>query len=258
MRDQVQGRFMCDAFVQVPPADDAEYCAFVRRIVMDYNIDVVLPQTSYEQAPWTYLKDTLRVPVIVANRRAVEICSDKLLTYATAREWGIPVPDFFQPQVGGAICYKPRKGKGSRGFGKLELGDDMIVMDYVDGMETAVDALCYDGKILKHFCRHRTDARGGLAYTHSICHCEEELTMAAKLVEKLNYSWLINVQFKGGVLMEINPRLSTQIWWKGFNIVAWAIRLALGEITEQDILDVPEIPQGIRSFYYHNQMTFIE
>ena len=50
------------------------------------------------------------------------------------------------------------------------------------------------------------------------------------IVEKLKLDWILNVQFIGEYLIELNPRISTQMFTEEVNVPYLAIKLILGEI----------------------------
>ena len=51
----------------------------------------------------------------------------------------------------------------------------------------------------------------------------------------MNLDWIVNLQFIGDYLIELNPRISTQMFTRDVNIPYLAIKLILGEITEDEV-----------------------
>ena len=77
------------------------------------------------------------------------------------------------------------------------------------------------------------------------------------IVKKLNLDWILNVQFIGEYLIELNPRISTQIFTPGVNIPYLAIKLILGEITEEDVKNYSEkVKIDCTSLRYFDQIYF--
>lgn len=56
-----------------------------------------------------------------------------------------------------------------------------------------------------------------------------------EILKKIKLSYNIGIQFKGGVFMEINPRLSTFMYTESWVEPYIAIKLALNEMTGKEI-----------------------
>ena len=67
----------------------------------------------------------------------------------------------------------------------------------------------------------------------------------------------MNVQFIGEYLIELNPRISTQIFTPGVNIPYLAIKLILNEITEEDVMNYSEkVKIDCTSLRFFDQIYF--
>ncbi len=166
------------------------------------------------------------------------------------------------------VCMKPLEAKGSRGFRVLSATADrrdqllngrpgtalplsveeaaealdsgpgfppMLVMELVEGEELAVDVLCRHGRTLIASAKTREAFRAGLAMEFRIVDRPDLLDHSRALVEALGLDWIVNVQFLGDRLLEVNPRVSTLVYQPDLNLPWLAVRLALGELDEDEV-----------------------
>ena len=111
----------------------------------------------------------------------------------------------------------------------------MLVMELVEGEELAVDALCRGGRTLVASTKTREAFRAGLAMEFRIIDRPDLLAHSRALVEAMGLDWLVNVQFLGDRLLEVNPRISTLIYQHDLNLPWLAVKLALGELSEDEV-----------------------
>ncbi len=139
-------------------------------------------------------------------------------------------------------CFKPVHGNGSRGFGVItqSLNSDflsqksawmpltieewsqrmgskqfvtpLLVSDFLDGVEYSVDVLVANNAICYCIPRRRDKMIGGISVAGIIENNTELIDLTIKLVESLNLTGPVGVQWKydsQGIpkLLEINPRL---------------------------------------------------
>jgi carbamoyl-phosphate synthase large subunit len=164
------------------------------------------------------------------------------------------------------ICMKPPTAKGSRGFrilsanvdrrfallearpGPLPLSVDealeaigpddfppLLVMELVTGPEHTVDGICRDGRLVLGHAKTREAMRAGLAMWFETVDRPEFVDAADRLAQELGLDWLVNVQFIGDRLLEINPRISTVMYQEDLNLPYLAVRHALGEISREEL-----------------------
>lgn len=221
------------------------------------------------------LADRLGIPQPVTHE-----ATDADAFRAAARELGYPGRD---------VCMKPLEGKGARGFRVLSAAADrraellhgrpgtllplsleeaieildaggfppMLVMELVSGDELAVDALCRDGRALASSAKTREAFRAGLAMEFRIIDRPDLLGYAHALIEELRLDWLVNVQFLGDRLLEINPRISTLIYQPDLNLPWLAVQLALGEISEDEVIAAGRrLQMGRRVTRYYEQVEY--
>jgi carbamoyl-phosphate synthase large subunit len=165
-----------------------------------------------------------------------------------------------------AICMKPPEAKGSRGFRILSAGVDrrwallearpgplplsveealeaigpddfppLLVMELVEGTEHTVDGICRDGRLVLGHTKTREAMRAGLAMWFETVDRPDLVDAADRLARELGLDWLVNVQFIGDRLLEINPRISTVMYQENLNLPYLAIRHALGEISVDEL-----------------------
>ena len=121
----------------------------------------------------------------------------------------------------------------------------LIVMEYLPEDQDRADT--YDGYgATMGYTKVRRDCRHGVYHDHETLYDPELMDKARRVVERLGLEYFVNVQFMGGKLLEVNPRISTCIYHEGFNLPALGVKMALGQLTEAKVT----LPDGIRSQYY--------
>ena len=198
---------------------------------------------------------------------------------AAAHELGYPAVD---------VCTKPTALKGSRGFLVISarpnrrwhilearpgpipltldealeaLGEDdfptLLVMDYLTGKEHTVDAICRNGRFLVGHAKTREAVRAGLAMYFETADEPGLVESSRALCAELGVDWFVNVQFIDGRLLEINPRISTIVYQEDFNMPYLAVRLAVGEIDEDELAaQQSRVRMTRRAIRYYDQVEY--
>jgi carbamoyl-phosphate synthase large subunit len=138
MSERSIGRHLCDGFHVVPAGSDPAYADAVLDLVARENVDVVLPQSSFDLPGLAGARDRFPVPVLVSAPETVRRSNDKAETYALLQRIGVPTIEF--RRVAGAreveaaatelgyperpVCFKPVFSSGSRGFRVLDASVD--------------------------------------------------------------------------------------------------------------------------------------
>ena len=227
-----------------------------------------------DKSQTTALAERLGVPV---PRSILASSPDELR--AAAAELGYP-------EV--AVCMKPTGLKGSRGFlvlaadpnrrwhilearpGPLPLtleealdalGTEefptLLVMEYLQGEEHTVDAICRDGRLVVGHPKTREAMRAGLAMFFQTVEDEQLMAASRALVAGLGLDWFVNVQFLDGRLLEINPRISTIVYQEDFNMPLLAVLHAVGEIDEEQLAAAgSRVRTSRRAVRYYDQVEF--
>ncbi len=81
----------------------------------------------------------------------------------------------------------------------------------------------------------REAMRAGLAMWFETVERPDLVDAADRLARELGLDWLVNVQFIGDRLLEINPRISTVMYQEDLNLPYLAVRHALGEISREEL-----------------------
>ncbi len=138
MSERSVGRHLCDAFRVVAPSGDPLFIPSLLEIIEQEQVDLVLPQTSYDLPPLAAARENFPVPVLVSSRETVRRSNDKAETYSLLRYLGVTAPDFRRARGGPAVeaaarelgypdrdvAVKPIFSSGSRGFRILSAGAD--------------------------------------------------------------------------------------------------------------------------------------
>lgn len=104
--------------------------------------------------------------------------------------------------------------------------------------ECAYEGYCVGGEILTGFLKHkgRVVHNGYYTLNTSFEHADLEL-YTRKLVADFEGNSFVDIQFIGGKLMEINPRLSTLIYTPEYNMVHFGILHTLGYMSDAEIVE---------------------
>jgi ATP-grasp domain-containing protein/3-methyl-D-ornithine--L-lysine ligase PylC-like protein len=128
------GRHLCDSFHLVPAGTDPAFADAMLDVVAREQVDVVLPQSSFDLQGLADQRDRFDVPVLVSPPDTIVRSNDKAESYALLHRLGVPAPQF--RRVRGAaevdaaarelgypdlpVCFKPVFSSGSRGFRVLD------------------------------------------------------------------------------------------------------------------------------------------
>jgi carbamoyl-phosphate synthase large subunit len=139
MSPQAVGRQFCDRFYVVPPGRDPAFIDAVLDIVRRENIDVVLPQSSFDLPALAEARERfMATTVLVSPPEAIRTANDKAAAYALIERLGLRAPAW-RKVTGGrglalaaqelgyperAVSFKPVFGSGSRGFRVLDANVD--------------------------------------------------------------------------------------------------------------------------------------
>jgi hypothetical protein len=134
---------------------------------------------------------------------------------------------------------------------------ELIVMECVEGEEidTMVLAMNHEPLLITH--KTRETERGGVITRGG--HCERPaLTEAVRAICKdIDLRYNVGIQFKGGRLIEINPRLSTFLYTQEWVEPYFSVKLALGEWTANDVMNKQnEVPSNLRMIRYFDQTFY--
>lgn len=135
---------------------------------------------------------------------------------------------------------------------------ELMVMEYLhqdEGVADTVD-LFIDGDVCFGFTKTRGLCREGVHWRHRCVRDDKLLADGIKVARALGLRYFVNLQFRGGKLMEVNPRISTQFVTERYNMPAIGVACALGLATDADLARVAEMPEGAQAQYYLNLRTY--
>ena len=186
------------------------------------------------------------------------------------------------------VVFKPPEGKGARGVrvlteksnrydllfdgrpfakyismdelkstvGKKEI-PELMVMEYLDGVELKIDPVLQNGEMLTCSVKNRLNFASGLAMGFEMIEDDTALSYAEKLLEHLPMDYCIDISTRGGVLMEINPRVSTYIYSEKYCAPYLALKMAMDEISPEEVRDYQKkLPIGKKMFRYYGQVEY--
>jgi len=185
------------------------------------------------------------------------------------------------------VIFKPHVGKGSRGvrildpkadrreilmkkkpiskymsiqefeeiFREAEDFPKLLVMEFLEGMEMTTDSIAMKGRELLTTVKTVEQARWGVIVRGELVKRDDLVEQTRKILGAITLSYCVNMQFIAGKLIEINPRVSTFIYQRDLIAPYLAIKLALGELSEEDIRKYEEkIDYGRRMVRYMDQV----
>lgn len=193
------------------------------------------------------------------------------------------------------ICFKPPVSNGLRGFriitkpGKIDKLDillnqkpndvyisysefediikhagyfpELLVMEFIEGVEFSVDALADNGKCVEAIPRSRDKIKMGISFAGTLVQDMQIIQYCKQIISELKLHGNIGLQFikdKDNVpkLIESNPRVQGTIVFNtagGFNMVYNAIKVALKEPVANQ-----EIKWGMKMIRYWEEVYFYE
>lgn len=187
------------------------------------------------------------------------------------------------------VCFKPPFSKGGRGFriltaeadrlhlllyeradamlmtleealdvlGKAATFPDLMVMEYVEGIEHTVDVFCREGRVLMGFVKTREAIKAGLAMYFETVDDPMLWHYGQVVAERLQLDYFANIQFKGGHLLEVNPRVSTFVHQEDWNMPYLGLKYVLGEVGDAVLQAAGERVRATRrTVRYYDQVFY--
>lgn len=175
-------RYFVDSFYNVPDFNNAMYIETLIKIIMDEQIDMLIPLHESE----FFLLNKNRTKLLEAGARlllsyqdVIEVFGNKLKTYEFFLSNDILTPKTYSTteivkinEITYPIIIKPINGMGSKGVHKiydqeelnyfLKRHNDVLIQEYIDGVEYTIDVLCdFEGDIISIVPRERIEVRDG-------------------------------------------------------------------------------------------------
>lgn len=297
-----------DVFKSVPSAYDPNFISSIQDLAIKYKVDVIQPLVTKELEIFSQnIKrfNELGIDVCVSPIDNLKIANDKGLLIEELSKANIGVPknkiisdpnDYYDACVAlgypeKAVCFKPTKSNGSRGFRIIDNSKDrgqllfdekpnstyikfeeakeilstvkkmpeLLIMEYLPGKEYSVDMLVDKGVVKYCIPRLRLAMNGGISTTCKVENNEEVIQYCNRVAERLKLHGNIGIQVRYSIdrkvkILEINPRVQGSIVAcaaAGVNLPYLGIKQILGENTEG-----VSIKWNIEMVRYWNEVYF--
>jgi carbamoyl-phosphate synthase large subunit len=223
-----------------------------------------------------------------AALRGTPVLQPRALVPASVEEFLAGARDLGYPDR--PVCFKPPVSKGSRGFHIVAPGGDrradllerrggfptltleeaaaalegdpfprLLLMEYVTGPESVVDAFVADGDIVLYQAKTREAVRGGVAMSFRTVERPGLVAASRHICRALGLDTFVSVQFIGDHLIEVNPRVSTFVFQEDFILPYLGIKHALGELDDDGVaLAQSRVRTSRRSVRYYDQVFWDE
>lgn len=199
---------------KVPLVTDADYIVNIKKIILDNNIDIVIPLIPLEG--FVLAKDSsiikeLGIISTAATLSTTSLLADKKNMYQTLRMLNIPTPVIFKmDEILDDECYllKPRQGFGSQGieviigkelkqYAENNSMENMVISEYCHDAEyDEVTVEVFNGTTDLHiFARRRIATKAGVCVKMEPVRQDIFLPYIQQLVGNLDCPKAFNVQF---------------------------------------------------------------
>ena len=228
-------------------ADSKDYLNCLKKVIDEYSIDLLIPMSVAEIELFdqkNLMNELKEIPIIIANKKSMEIGHDKYKTYEFLKSNGFQYPWTSivseGPPKNTPCVIKSRTGSGSRSINTVykdfvefyiktrpdDIWQELLIPE--DEEYTCGLYALKNGDIRTIVFKRRLG--GGISvYGKTVINQEIENTLSI-LAKNLELRGSINVQLKltnrGPVIFEINPRFSSTVVFRhllGFKDLIWNI-----------------------------------
>lgn len=242
------GKFLCNEFYIVPRCSSENYFDVLKKLIEEKSIDIII--TTSEPELRLFLKKEIdktlfERPLIIANKKSLEIGFDKLKTAHFLKDSGLTFPETEIISEAKNINYpailKSREGAGSKqviiihdsfdvNYYKIKY-PEFIIQEYLGNDNNEYTCGLFRSK--KGDCRNiifKRTLTGGFSGFGIVEQNDEISLLLNQIAIHLELIGAINVQLRltsrGPVVFEINPRFSSTVLFRdlmGFNDLLWSI-----------------------------------
>lgn len=236
--DDAYGKNICDEFIHAIPAKQDEYPDFLKNIIIEKNIDLVMFGT--EQEIYRLINEEKRMgeiykKLVLNNKDILRMSNDKWETYIFQQNNGIEaIPTYIvgeyeelSEKLGVPFLLKPRKSYASKGietinneeefnFYKKRAAEQFMVQEIIGDIEHEYTAAVFgfgDGKSTKPIILKRKLSQEGSTVKAEVIVDTKLDEHIKNLVEKLKPIGPTNFQYRfcneKYFLLETNPRISS-------------------------------------------------
>lgn len=249
--DDHGGLSIFDKCLVISRADSSNYLSEIERIIHRHLIDIIIPCSEAETKCLSdngLIEDAFGAIVIAPNKKAFDICADKLKTVNFLQKEGLLYPWTVVVGEGepkGLPCIiKNRSGAGSKNLciitkenlemNRTRKGDIWQELLLPDDEEYTCGI--FRSKFgISRFISFNRKLHGGHTVSGRIIENDQINLLLSKVAESLHLVGSINAQLRltlrGPVIFEINPRFSSTLGFRdllGFKDVIWSIDDKLG------------------------------
>ena len=230
------GSALVDKFYKVPSFNNPDYLPFIKNIVRQHGINIIVPIHDYEIEVLSCSINEfaeLGCKVIVSSYETVKLVNDKFLFENLLSKNGILSPKTYKIgqwqnqkiETKAKWVLKPMQGVGSKGIyignrnaidrviaDKALSGENYIIQEFIEGTEYTVDMFIKAKKATCIVPRIRVEVREGLCYKASTESNREFVEIINKIISHFDFYGPINIQFikqdiSGDLYcIECNPR----------------------------------------------------
>lgn len=261
------GQYICDEFIQAIPAADPDYPLFLKEIMKEKKIDLVMFGTEQEIHRLINEKETLQEyyeKLVINNREIVDLSNDKWKTHEFLVKNGFEsIPTYIEGDfktlselLGVPFLLKPRKSYASKGiekihdneefeFFKKRAGSQFMVQKIVGDEEHEYTVAAFgfgDGTCIKPIMLKRKLSQEGATAKAKVVESEEVEALVSRMVELLKPVGPTNFQFRYDngkfLLLETNPRISSSTSLRtafGYNEAEMCIQYFIEHIRPKDV-----------------------
>ena len=256
-------------------ADSNNYFNCLKKVIDDYSIDLLIPMSVAEIELFdkkNLMNELKEIPIIIANKKSMEMGHDKYKTYSFLKSIGLPYPWTSivseGPPKNTPCIIKSRTGSGSRSINTVykdfvefyiktrpdDIWQELLIPE--DEEYTCGLYALKNGHIRTIVFKRRLG--GGITvYGKTVINQEIEDTLSI-LAKNLELRGSINVQLKltnrGPVIFEINPRFSSTVVFRhllGFKDLIW-------NIYEQKGIPLEEyVPPNEGTIFFRGSVEYI-
>ena len=220
--------YHADRYALVPRIEDTGYVPALRALVVEHDVELIVPLTDLDQLTLARARDEFGALVLLPDAEVVERLSDKYLAHVLFEERGIASPPTWLPadvpdDVAFPLLVKAREGFGSRHIyraadrAELEFflrytPVDSLVQACLAGEEFSIDVFCdLDGRCLNAIPRTMIESKGGESIKGMTIRDDGLIELACDVAEKLKVVGPANIQcFREGdsthLITDINTR----------------------------------------------------
>jgi carbamoyl-phosphate synthase large subunit len=271
--------YHADAHAFVPRVDDPTYVDALHALVLEHDVELVVPLTDLDHSILARAKDRLGALVLLPEAEVVDALADKWRAHELFLANGIGSPPTWLPEdvpgdVEFPVLVKARRGFGSRGIYRchdrreLEFfldyaSEESMVQSCCRGEEFSIDLFCdVDSRCLNAVPRTMIESKGGESIKGMTIADDELVEVGRHVSETLRLVGPANVQcFREPdgthVVTDINPRFGGAFplpTAAGSRYPELALALAAGERPEPRL---GEFREGVVMTRFFSQLTLV-